>query len=179
MIKYAILLILILVLWFRFKYTFVKSNVDNRTYLVKNTEYFQESADLLGEINIRLQKLITHVSDKEYYKKNLSMYNPSKLSENILEIDTAYTVNKGQIMLFCLDDRKDKYKLHDINTMMYVAVHELAHIGCKSIGHTDEFKAVFKSLLKYAVIHKLYTYIDYSKHKETYCGINLTTNILT
>ena len=34
-----------------------------------------------------------------------------------------------------------------IDTLMFVVLHELAHVGCKSTGHTDEFWEGFASLL--------------------------------
>ena len=64
---------------------------------------------------------------------------------------TSYSVNKGEEIVFCLKSRKDPYNLHDINLMMYVAIHELAHIGCHEIGHTDLFKKIFAFYLEVAI----------------------------
>jgi hypothetical protein len=178
-IVYIAVILIVLAIFINYNYKRVKSNVDNRYYVVKNTPLAQQSADMLGEINNRLQKLIKNVPDNEVYKRRLDMYQPGKFGENIFGVDTAYTVNKGQLMLVCLDKREDDYVLHHINTLMYVAVHELAHVACVSDGHTPEFKKIFKSLLKYAVDLKLYEYVDYSKVDETYCGMKLTNNILT
>lgn len=178
-IIYIAIIIIIICLFVTYNYAYIKSNTDGRWYLVKNTNFSQESADMLGEINNRIQKLIKSVPEQEIYKKRLEMYQPSKLGENIFGFDTAYTVNKGELVLVCLDKRDNDYKLHTINTLMYVAVHELAHIGSVSNGHTQEFKSVFKSLLGHATRLGLYQYIDYSKVDETYCGIKLTNNILT
>lgn len=178
-IIYIAVVLIILCLFVNYNYKYIKSEIDGRYYVVQNTEFAQQSANLLGEINIRIQKLIKNIPDQEVYKKRLDMYQPSKLGENIFGFDTAYTVNKGQLMLVCLDKREDDYTLHKINTLMYVAVHELAHIGSVSNGHTPEFKSIFKSLLGYAVKFNLYEYVDYAKVDETYCSIKLTNNILT
>ena len=61
---------------------------------------------------------------------------------------------------------------------MYVAIHELAHLGCPEIGHTPLFNKIFKFFLQEAVKINLYTYINYSDEPIEYCGMVLTTNIL-
>ena len=90
---------------------------------------------------------------------------------------TSYSINKGEELVFCL---RSKYtnKLHDINDIMYVAIHEIAHIGCPEIGHTPLFKKINKFLLERAVNKGLYTFENYRKTQKEYCGITLTSNIL-
>jgi predicted metal-dependent hydrolase len=61
---------------------------------------------------------------------------------------------------------------------MYVAVHEIAHIGCPEIGHTPLFKKINKFLLERAVNKGLYKFENYKKTNKEYCGITLTSNIL-
>jgi len=68
--------------------------------------------------------------------------------------------------------------LHDINDLLYVAIHEIAHIGCPEIGHTLLFKKINKYLLKEAINYKIYRYDNYGKNNKEYCGIILTNNIL-
>ena len=83
------------------------------------------------------------------------------------------------MILFCNGPRHGKgSELYDINTMMYVAVHELAHVVSESIGHTVEFKLNFADLLKKAIEIGVYEYVDYSKKPIDYCGIPLSVNIL-
>ena len=59
----------------------------------------------------------------------------------------SFTVNK-QFMTLCLKDENDEY--YSDNMLMYVALHELAHVLCSEIGHTDKFHAIFDSLLEKA-----------------------------
>jgi hypothetical protein len=89
---------------------------------------------------------------------------------------TSYSVNKGEILVLCLRSKKDG-KIHDINDLLYVAIHELAHIGCPEIGHTDLFYKINKFLVNRAVIYKLYKYVDYSIYNRDYCGMNLTVTV--
>ena len=67
-------------------------------------------------------------------------------------------------------------KLIDPNTLMYVAMHELSHIGTVSIGHNDEFWANFKQIIQFAVEADLYQPVNYKENNTSYCGMKLTDN---
>jgi predicted metal-dependent hydrolase len=53
-------------------------------------------------------------------------------------------------MIFCLRDAKTK-QLHDKNILMYVCIHELAHLATVSIDHDDAFWKNNDFILDYAV----------------------------
>lgn len=153
----------------------IRSEIDGKEYLVRNDSRAQETADTLAEINSRLSKLVEALDDKTPgpFKKNavlLKSRYTGNIVENIDLVDTSYTLNKDEIN-FCLKTRDSEEKVYDINLLTFVAIHELAHVGCFSIGHGDEFKGVFKYLVKNAVANGLYKFKDYSKNKEEYCGI--------
>ena len=179
----TITLILSLTLFYQRSKISIKSNIDGRYYTVKNNNVKQQSAELLATINQGLLKLIERVNVSQIepsYAKNLQKFDPDVLHENIVNFDTTYTLDKGKFMAFCLGPRNsNEPRLYDINLMMYVAIHELAHIASDSIGHTDEFKRNFADLLQKAIDIGVYKYVDYSKEPVDYCGINLTRNILT
>jgi len=78
----------------------------------------------------------------------------------------------------CLRSRDNFEKLIDINTLMFVSIHELGHIMTLSIGHTKEFWDNFKFLLKNTVIINIYKEINYSKYPKKYCGIEVTDSPL-
>ena len=61
--------------------------------------------------------------------------------------DKSYTVNKKHMHL-CLHNEDGEY--FNKNMLLYVALHELAHVKCKSIGHTPEFHQIFDDLLEKA-----------------------------
>ena len=90
---------------------------------------------------------------------------------------TSYSVNKGEELVFCLRN-KSTHEFYDYNKILYVAVHEIAHIGCPEIGHTKLFFEINKYLLKTATDNKMYSFIDYNKKPEEYCGIQIYTNVL-
>jgi hypothetical protein len=48
----------------------------------------------------------------------------------------------------------------------------------KSVGHTPEFWANFKRLLKEAVENKLYQKENYSNNPKEYCGIKVSDSPL-
>jgi hypothetical protein len=160
----------------------IKSNIDGRYYTVKNNKLKQESADLLATVNKKLLDLVYHIENlpnKPIYSDNLKRFKPDKVHENVLNFDTTYTLDKGSYMAFCLGPRYEgNLSLYDLNTMMYVAIHELAHVASNSVGHTDEFKINFADLLRKAISIGIYTYIDYSANPVEYCGIKLTKSIL-
>ena len=59
-----------------------------------------------------------------------------------------------------------------------MAIHELAHIMTKSVGHTIEFWENFKFLLKNAVKIKIYNSIDYKENPVSYCSMDINENPL-
>ena len=62
--------------------------------------------------------------------------------------------------------------------MMFVALHELAHIMTKSIGHTEEFWNNFRYLLKKAIKLGLYNDVNFEKNPVDYCGTKITNSPL-
>ena len=60
---------------------------------------------------------------------------------------------------------------------MYVAIHELAHVGCESYGHTDEFKRIFAFLISVAGELNSYTPIDFKNNPLEYCGLSISEHI--
>ena len=158
------------------------SNVNGNTYCVRDRSKLEFAADRLATINIKMNKLVIHVGKKypeqENVKRLVKGYNPKKIYETLPTSEyTAYSENKGEKLAFCLDTEKNSQgRLIDINTLMYVALHELSHIATKSVGHTDEFWENFKFLITEAKEIGIYNPIDYKKKPSRYCGMNITDN---
>ena len=146
------------------------------------------SADLLSEIIKRIYRL------RNYLESNISKYpeykecielltknlNPERtqIYENSTSSEyTSYSVNKGEEIVFCLRSKKTG-ELHDINLMMYVTIHELAHVGCFEIGHTPLFKRIFAFYLTVAIELGLYKYDNYDSNPVEYCGMILSSTII-
>ena len=83
--------------------------------------------------------------------------------------------NKGEKTVYCLRSRDDKNKIVELNTMMFVALHELAHTMTKSIGHTKEFWDNMRFILEQGERIGVYRPIDYSKNHEEYCGMTINS----
>jgi hypothetical protein len=100
-------------------------------------------------------------------KANFAKIKPDYANIPLYEGDSAYTENKETITL-CLVD-PDTNVEYDFNTVMYVALHELAHMVSKSQGHGEEFRDNFAKLLRDAAIKGIY---DPSQSiPTTYCKI--------
>lgn len=169
-----------------FKGIHVKSKIDNRQYLVKNInpEYNQKVADLLATANQRILKLIDYLktTDNKEYQINVdllsSRYNPDTIMENILGVDTTFTIDKGSRMEICTDTRNSELQIEDLNTLMFVITHECGHMASITYGHNTEFKKNFAFLLRKAIEIGIYNYVDYSKTPVMYCGMPITNNII-
>lgn len=105
-------------------------------------------------------------SSKSYYSSNDPMLsevraNFAKLNPRYAEIplrtgDSAYTENKEVITLCLVNPDNGHY--YDINTIMYVALHELSHTITQpgEEEHGDVFKKNFADLLRKAAAIGIY-----------------------
>lgn len=64
---------------------------------------------------------------------------------NLNEGDKSFTINKQNIYL-CLKD-KNNHNFYDENVLVYVVLHEIAHVLCNEVGHTHKFINIFNALL--------------------------------
>jgi hypothetical protein len=158
------------------------SDVNGNKYCVRDRNKLELAADRLAHVNNNLNKLVNHLSkkypEKENVKRLVNGYNPKKIYETLPTSEfTAYSENKGEKLAFCLDTEKNsKGRLIDMNTLMYVALHEVSHIATKSIGHNDEFWNNFKFMITEAKEINIYNPVDYKKEPARYCGMNISDN---
>ena len=105
-------------------------------------------------------------------KRRLAYINPSFKNIPIYESDNnSHTTNKSIIFL-CLKDPKTS-RPYDINIIMYVVLHEIAHTMSKNYTvnnvHDEEFNNNFNILLNTAILKNVY---DPSiPVPRTYCGL--------
>ena len=170
------------------KKTILVETLNGGKLLVQNGKHKEYCTWLLNEMVGRMFRL------KNYLYNNINKYEKyekyiEQLNNNFSEKDTiiyenstdpeytSYSVNKGEELVFCLKSRKTG-KPHDINLMMYVAIHEMAHIGCPEQGHTPLFNKIFAFFLKEAINIGLYSYTNYEINPIEYCGMELSTSII-
>jgi len=190
------------VIYFYFFSRFDIIHLDSKTYKIeKNVTPTRRSQSLITLTNIRTQldKLVESIvmsypTDpkiarmKERFSNTiLQEANPKEESERFKDtetmllasdgkkLQTSYTINKGDVMVLCI--RNVDGNLVDMNTLMYVAIHELAHILSSSLNHTPEFWQNMKLLKNHAVKIKLYIDRDYKTNPVPYCGIPIDSNI--
>lgn len=161
----------------------IVSSVDGNTYCVRETAKLELAADKLAKVTTNMKKLVNICKEKYGERDNVQRlvdgFNPKQIYETLPTSEyTAYSQNKGEKIAFCLNKEKDGKNLIDINTLTFVAIHELSHIASVSIGHTEEFWNNFKFLLGVARENNLYSPIDYKKNPERYCGTTINKNPL-
>jgi len=160
----------------------IVSTVDGNKYCVRERAKLQAAADLLATVTEKCKKLVAYMGDKypdqENAQRLVNGFNPKKVMETLPTSDyTAYSENKGEKVAFCLNrTKKENDNLIDINTLTFVAIHELSHIMTKSIGHKSEFWENFKILLENAKTAGIHDPIDYKKDPQEYCGMKIHDN---
>jgi predicted metal-dependent hydrolase len=171
------------------KYNSVHINSNNGfKFLVYKDQFIKEKINLLNQIinNMLILKihLIKNKNDFPEYIEYIELLNKNfnETRTNIYETEidsnlTSYSVNKGEELSVCLRSKKEN-KLHEINLLMYVIIHEMAHMSCPEIGHGDLFKKIFKFYTEESIKIGIYKYIDYNKYPVEYCGMTLQSSII-
>jgi len=154
---------------------------DGNTYCVRERQKLELAANLLASVTEKCKQLVNYMKQKYPDDKRVQRlvkgFNPKKISETLpTSTLTAYSENKGEKIAFCLNKTKEGDRLIDLNTLTFVAIHELSHIMTTSIGHKQEFWQNFKFLLINAKDAKIYEPVDYKKNPQQYCGMDITDN---
>lgn len=111
-------------------------------------DYYSQSDPMIQKLKSIIQKISPEAASKIRIYKG----------------DKSYTINKRNVYL-CLTDEKGEY--YSMNTLVYVLCHEISHVLCKSIGHTEEFDSIFKEIL--AKAEKMGYYDPNIKIPQDYC----------
>lgn len=154
----------------------ITSKIDGREYIVRKLPDGREAAERLANINKKVLLLIGSLKEED--REGISMlkdnFNPDRLSETGLGAKyTSYSVNKGEEIAICV--RQPDNTFIDDNTVMFVVIHELAHVMTKSVGHTQEFWDNMAYLLERAEELKIYVPKNYKESPVDYCGMEINT----
>ena len=179
-----ILVVAYIALYFKqskYEMSYVKSSIDNERYLVRNLPDKQDAADRLARVRAKILILRRYLEqthkDKPFVNQMLTNFDcsSSRFTESTPDAQyTSYSVNKGEKIYMCLRQRDEKEHLVKENIILFVALHEMSHVGTASIGHTPEFWNHFAWLLKQAEHVKIYEYTDFAAHPVEYCGVHIT-----
>ena len=116
--------------------------------------------------------------NRDGVKRLIDKFDPNQITENIPgSMYVAYSVNKGDELSICIRE-KETEKFIDMNTILFVAIHELAHIMSKSTGHTKEFWNNMNYLLKEAIKIGIYHRVNYKETPVDYCGMEINNTPL-
>lgn len=161
----------------------------------------KQAAEILAEITRRNKifmealktKYIGVIEDPRISSNSLSARVQQLLinynSDRIFEISplnksgvTSYTQDK-KTLIYCLRKKNainGDNQLHDVNTIMFVNLHELTHMMNDKWGHEESsgFWNLFKSMLEEAVLLGLYNPVNYANHPINYCGLLINYNPL-
>ena len=193
MTKFIIILILITILIVfvniqKREVVYIESDLDRKKYLVRDLEDKQRAANLLAKIKKNITKLVGHLEKgmngeyKEYrpyinqLRRRIKRVIINESSEDSKY--TSYSVNKGEQIVFCLRSKKEKNKMHDINLLMYVVLHELSHVASPEYGHTPLFKKIFAFMTNIAIEIGMYRKIEFNSDPKEYCGLVITDSII-
>lgn len=165
------------------------SDIDGQQYKVhENHPGSQDAANILAQLNGKVISLLRHLRSKYVrgpdgqtrparlaaVNRLLARYNQDNLAENSPQDpsgDTAYSTNKGAIVAICLRNRGSSDKLHDIDLLTFVTIHEMTHISIEATHHPPEFWRTFKFLLEAAEEAHILTSQRFADNPVNYCGI--------
>lgn len=181
----------------------VRAAADGEQYKVHTTyRAHHAAANLLANVHGRVIDIIRHMRAK-YVRGNMGAQFPyrQKIAQRLLENydpdsltesaphnpdgDTAFSQDKGRVLAICLREKHahesgdpEAYDLHDLTTVMFVTVHELAHLGTAEFGHPPKFWSCFKLLLLEAeecgaVPERSGRWPNYFARPVRYCGTTI------
>lgn len=154
------------------------SRITNESFYVRKLEDSQEAVDILSKLCQRLEILTKSLQDNKSpeCQRLLKRFDCSSLSETVPGSKyTSYSVNKGEQLAICIRNKETNAFL-DMNTITFVALHELAHVMTEEIGHTKTFWKNMKFLLEQGEKVNIYKPVDYSKSPVKYCGMTIDSS---
>ncbi len=179
---------------------FVKSDLDGEMYMVRNRKDKQTAANILAQVKANIYKVTYYVNEKLNNPVTAKLPRYIEFSPYILQLKekiqnvvikesasnsvyTSYTINKGEQIIFCIRSKAlsnvlNSNNIHNINLIMYVALHEISHVACPEYNHTPLFKKIFRFLCEEAIEMGLYQRIDFGRHPVEYCGMKITDTII-
>jgi len=114
------------------------------------------------------------------YPNNKAVQRLRQWSGNLRELPfnrehiLASNINKGNVISLCVTDKDGN--LNARNDIIWVLLHELAHVMTSAYRHDDEFWKHNKFLVDEAVKRKYYIFARYEDQPQPFCGSVLRYN---
>jgi len=150
----------------------------NRIDVIAGSEMYDKDDMIVSS----LHSILTPEYIQERVNQLIKNYDTDKIYEISplnKEGNTSYTEDKARLVL-CLRKKEKSnsgnHELHDINTVMFVVLHELSHMMNNEWGHPEGFWVLFKFVLLNAIEAGIYTPVNYTLYPIKYCGLLLTYN---
>lgn len=194
----TILVCFFLIIWLinRDDRNLISEYIGNKSYKVLDDKPNKETAAMiLQSIDNNIIKLIQHMN-KKYTDEVLNKESPEKrkmlktiierlnstykshnLKENYPKIpgkDVSFNVNKGEDISLCLRNYNQPHIFHQMNDIMFVSIHELAHSCNESYGHDDKFWKLFRILIENSLEIGIFKDVNYKREPVNYCSMAIT-----
>ena len=157
------------------------SKLNNKEYGIQDEfQNSDEAIELLAKLHDHMNDFVADLKKNnptdDRVKRLVKGFNRTKIEEAPNDDGSSYTINKGDLVAICLRHKKKDHPFHDYNTLLFVIIHEMAHIASISEGHNSEFITNFKWLLIEAKNLGYYEPVNYKNSPITYCGVKVTNN---
>ena len=139
----------------------IKANDGNIYTVRKGEENQEEAANILAKVIMTSNTIVKYMCGNKLPTSEIAYrlqyrWKNCKVREISSKEDTAaYVVNKGDEMRLCI--RKTDGSFQGFNRIMFVVLHELAHMMSISYGHGSEFQDNFDAIIHVASSIGLYT----------------------
>jgi hypothetical protein len=119
----------------------------------KRETFTYSNSTHLQYLIFKLRRIKDCIEDDEVRQRFKQKLNDRSVSFNVCS-DGSFTVDKENVNI-CMIDKKSKKRYSD-NALIYVLLHEIAHVISKSSHHTAEWEYIFNQLLTAASQCKVY-----------------------
>jgi predicted metal-dependent hydrolase len=115
-------------------------------FICKQMKEFYKTDEQLEKIKTKLEPLLNN-KGKQLEKPLQDLSDRNILDEvSIKKGEKSFTINKKEVYI-CLTHKVDGNEVYyNENMLIYVILHEISHVLCKSIGHTPEFFTIFDAV---------------------------------
>lgn len=176
------------------------SSIDNRCYKISQAYEggYQTAADMLAKLNSDILAVIRYMRNKYLWNHQyatsmepaivlrkrilehmLHRYNADVLIENVpwSATETSYTQEKGERVAICLREKNTgRHELEEYSDILFVGLHELAHVSTDVKDHEEPFWHVFRVILHEAEDAGVYQPVNYEQKPMSVCGLNVSYN---